>query len=269
MSTSCYRADRLQELALLYLIAASRAGWPVGDGRLEAVIDQLQARCPTVPPDQLRALVLEAFDSLLAAQDPNALLATTLETIEPYLSQAQRQAVLHDLLRIVEADGIIMESERQLLDGVARRWRLEPPYERLRMFDPDQEDVPEGLIHLALLYLVLAHGVDHELTRQERQIIVRKLRAWRPDLTELQLAAVLQQAIDRYAEGLTDAELRAAAEAVKMALTPEQRLTAFHDLVQIANADGTFLDTEEDLLNELVDLWELGPHVHFTPLTPA
>ncbi|ACY48667.1 TerB family tellurite resistance protein [Rhodothermus marinus] len=269
MSETRCMAGRLQELALLYLIAASREGLPVGDGRLEAVIDQLQARCPTIPPDQLRALVLEAFDVLLAAEDPEALLQATLEAVEPHLSQAQRQVVLHDLLRIVEADGIVMESERQLLEMVARRWGLEPPYERVRVLDPGQEGIPEVLIHLALLYLVLAHGVDHELTRQERQIIVRKLRAWCPDLTDQQLAAVLQEAIDRYAEGLTDAELRASAEAIKMALTPAQRLTAFHDLVQIANADGTFLDTEEDLLNELVDLWELGPHVDAPELSPA
>lgn len=265
MSESHCMAGRLQELALLYLIAASREGWPVGDGRLEAVMDQLQARCSTIPPAQLRALVLEAFDVLLAAEDQDALLQAALEAVEPHLSQAQRQAVLHDLLRIVEADGIIMESERQLLEMVARRWGLEPPYERLRMLDPGQEDIPEVLIHLAILYLVLAHGVDHELTRQERQIIVRKLRAWYPELSAQQVAAVLQEAIDRYAEGLTETELRASAEALKLALTPEQRLTAFHDLVQIANADGTFLDTEEDLLNELVDLWELGPHVAAAP----
>ncbi len=261
MSVTLCVASRLHELALLYLTAAYRSGLSPSDGRLEAVVEQLQARCPTVSADELRTIVLEALDVLLDAKDTEAVFQAVLNGIEQHLSQAQRQAVLHDLLRIVQADGIMMESERQLLEQVARRWGLELPLERPSPLDLEQAPIPEALIHLALLYLVVAHGIDHELTRKERHIIWRKLQAWCPESSEQQLSAVLQEAVKRYAEGLDEAALRASAEAVKLALTPEQRLTAFHDLVQIANADGTFLDVEEDFLNELVELWELTPHI--------
>ncbi|CAM3325433.1 TerB family tellurite resistance protein [Rhodothermus bifroesti] len=261
MSVTLCVASRLHELALLYLTAAYRSGWSFSNGRLEAVIEQLQARCPTLPLDQLRTIVLEALDVVLAHEDAEVVLQTALNEIEPHLSPAQRQAVLHDLLRIAQADGIVMESERQFLETLAQRWGQELPWEHVSLLKFGHTDIPEVLIHLALLYLVLAHGIDHELTRQERHIIWRKLHAWCPELNEQQLSAVLQEATSRYAEGVGHAELRAAAEAVKLALTPEQRLTAFHDLVQIANADGTFLDVEEDLLNELVELWELTPSI--------
>ena len=39
--------------------------------------------------------------------------------------------------------------------------------------------------------------------------------------------------------------------------------------MQTASADETFLDIAEDLLNELVDLWELGPHMEATELSFA
>ena len=51
--------------------------------------------------------------------------------------------------------------------------------------------------------------------------------------------------------------LTASIEAVKNALPVAQRKTALNDLVQIANVDGVFLDSEEDLLNDLVAAWGL------------
>ena len=69
--------------------------------------------------------------------------------------------------------------------------------------------------------------------------------------------AVMEQAMDRYARGPDPEMLTASIEAVKNALPVAQRKTALNDLVQIANVDGVFLDSEEDLLNDLVAAWSL------------
>ena len=90
-------------------------------------------------------------------------------------------------------------------------------------------------------------------------MVLNKLIEWERGAEGGRVRRVLEAAMKRYAGGVDPITLEASIEGVKQALTPDQRRAALNDLIQIANADGLFLDNEEDLLNELTVAWEVVP----------
>ena len=132
------------------------------------------------------------------------------------------------------------------------------------MVASEPETSQDALVHLAFIYLVLAHGTDRDFSAQERQILLKRLQEWRPSLQEGAVEQLLDRAMDRYAQGATPGLLSESVEAVRVALPDAQRKAALNDLIQIANADGVFLDSEEDLINDLVDAWDLPPHAGYS-----
>lgn len=251
----------LHELALLYLAMAQSADGSLSNAEREAVTDNLARHFDGLERAEVQNVVLEA---LAANHDGEALRAAArqaVRTLGPQLSEAQKAAVLQDLVRIARADGVFLDSERALLATVAERWSVALPREAVEPSRPLEEPGAGGALpHLAFLYLVLAHAPDHELSAEERLLILKKLRQWRPALDEGQVRAVLDQAMERYAHGPDPGRLAESVEALKMALPEAQRRAALRDLVQIANADGVFLDSEEDLLNDLVAAWNLDAY---------
>jgi len=175
--------------------------------------------------------------------------------------------VLHDLMQIAQSDGVVLEGEWELLRAVTEAWSVRPPVDTApstgRTPGPPEAATSRLLHDLAFLYLVLAHGTDSEFSDDERRLLLRKLREWQPSLSESQVTDVLEQAVDRYGRSADAEAVRAAVEAVKTALPPEQRMAALHDLTQIANADGVFLDSEEDLINELMAAWDVDPYAAY------
>jgi uncharacterized tellurite resistance protein B-like protein len=135
---------------------------------------------------------------------------------------------------------------------------------------PDHE-TREGLVvhdwsvlhDLAFIYLMLAQGTDRELSEAEIQIILRRLQEWKPTLGPDDVLAILHAAQARYSEGLDETALLASIVAVKEGLPERQRMAALGDLIQIANADGVFLDNEEDLINNLMTAWDVDPYATY------
>jgi len=68
---------------------------------------------------------------------------------------------------------------------------------------------------------------------------------------------VLERALERYAQGAVADMLADSVDAIKHTLPTAQRRHVLNDLIQIANADGIFLDSEEDLLNDLTLAWDV------------
>ena len=122
--------------------------------------------------------------------------------------------------------------------------------------------VPEDwspLHDLALIYLVLAHGTDEELSKSEVEVMLRKLQGWLPDVPAAHIREILRSAMNRYVEGGDQTLLHRAIISVRDSMLEEQKMLAFRDLVQLANADGVFLDVEEDLINLIMEEWRIGP----------
>ena len=247
----------LHELALLYLAMAQSGAADLSYAEREAVTDTLHSRYAYLSRAEVQNVVLEA----LTSHDGEVLRVTAREvigTLGEMLSDDEKKDTLDDLLHIARADGVILARERHFLDDIATSWTVALPLDEPAA-PPAENDVASwrALHHLAFIYLVLAHAPDSDFSPEERQLILKKLREWEPALTEDAVQEVLELAIDRYAQGPHPTMLTASVEAVKVLLPVTQRQAALDDLVQIANADGVFLDSEEDLLNDLRTAWDL------------
>lgn len=247
----------LHELALLYLAVVLGADDDLSYAEREAVTDNLHRRYAYLNRAEVQNVVLEES----AAHDIDALHTAAHDVIDvlgSILEDEEKREVLADLNRIAQADGVVIERERRLLEDIAASWGIETmrqPVEIARsMADVTTWD---ALHHLAFIYLVLAHAPDSDFSEDERQLILLKLREWAPNLDDEAIRSMLERAIDRYAQGVDEQMVAASVDAVKDSLPTERRKAALNDLVQIANADGVFLDSEEDLLNALAAAWDL------------
>jgi len=253
----------LLELARLYLAMVQSAEDDLSYAEREAVTDSLHGRYAYLDRAEVQNVVLE----VLAVQDGTALqeaVRQVVDTLGTILSGEEKAEVLEDLVSVARADGVVLVRERRLLTEIAAHWAVPLP--------PDVAEPATGrtdgaawdaLHHLAFIYLVFAHAPDSDFSEDERQVILNKLQEWAPNLDAQDVHAVLERAVDRYALGSGHGMLTASIEAVKSAFPAAQRKAALHDLVQIANADGVFLDSEEDLLNDLMTAWDLDPFADF------
>lgn len=109
---------------------------------------------------------------------------------------------------------------------------------------------------LALVYIALAYGTDHELTDAELESITARLLDWRPgfDLNEAQ--EVVLEAMSVYLEA-APGEVARSIQALRGNLTEEQRQRALQDIVGIAEADGIMLTSERGLISVLASAWGL------------
>lgn len=257
---SATRPAYLPDLAFLYLAVAYGADDYLSDAELGAIIEMLQRRWPEIGQTELQSIVAKALARQMDAGDVGEALDQAAEALEEELTLDEQEAVLADLRDVAEADGVVLHRERMLLHRLADRWEMDRPV--LPSPGLDVEAHHEGtwsILHdLAFLYLVLAHSTDDELTVTEVQVILSKLQEWQPELSREQVQTVLDEAVDRYATGPDHEALRASVRALGELLPEEQRMAALNDLVQIANADGIFLDNEEDMINELMDAWEVA-----------
>lgn len=247
----------LRELALLYLAMAHRDD-EVSSSKLDTVVEALHAYYPGQRRADVQDLVLDVLAAHLDRAALDAAANGALDALRDRLTPAQRDAVLADMSHIARSDGVVLGAERRLLDALAVHWGTAASPEAFA--EVSDWDV---LHHLAFVYLALAHGTDADFSDGERHLLLRKLREWSPGLSESEVAALLGQVLDHYAETRDVEAVRASVDAVKAALPPEQRMAALHDLIQIANADGVFLDREEDLINELVQAWEVNPYANY------
>lgn len=124
-------------------------------------------------------------------------------------------------------------------------------------------DQPSVLYDLAYIYLLLAHSTDDDFSGPERQVLLNKLGEWDPEATEEDVLRMLRLAMNAYARGSDEARLEAAVASVRAALPREQRMAALNDLIKIANADGIFLDNEEDLINHLQSVLDVDPSANY------
>jgi len=133
---------------------------------------------------------------------------------------------------------------------------------------PSVDDQKEGwsVLHdLAYIFLVLAHGTDDDLNETEVQVMLNKLQEWRPLDAPADMQSVLATAGDAYSMGEDGQRLKQSIDSVRESLPREQRMAALNDLVKIANADGVFLDNEEDLINHLLSAWDVDPYANYGP----
>ena len=253
--------QRLRHLATLFLCMAHRADDYLSVAELHSITDKLHGHEPGLDWAHVQDLLMESLEEFAAADDADALGLQAAAALQGALTREQMLRILDDLAHIAGADGVVLDDERTLLARLARRWQVSPSQPAAA--EP-QADADWGVLHdLAYIYLHLAHATDNELSAQEMQVMRNKLHEWQPEYPLPRIPHVLDTAMARYARGEDEALLERAIVSVRDNLPHASRMDALNDLIKIANADGIFLDIEEDMINHLVAVWDVDPHASY------
>jgi uncharacterized tellurite resistance protein B-like protein len=217
----------------------------------------------TAMPDEahIQEVVMEAATAFLEG-DARAEVRHSIDQLSDELSFQERRRALRDVMRIAEADGVLLEREQGLIQILADAWSLKQMSEDLIQDTAaivQRTDENWGLIHeLAFLYIVVAHSSNDDLSGAEIDFILDCLEEWQPQLSREELRDVFRRALQVYAEEPDAALIEDSVEALKKTLALVQRLTVLDDLASVAQTDGALTDTERELLLNLAKAWDVN-----------
>lgn len=247
------------DLALVFIALAYGADHDLSDDELDFICDALREWHPNTEDADLREVIMEAMSVYLEA-DAEAEVGRAMHDLREALSTEELRHALEQVVGIAEADGIMLNTERSLIATLGAVWSLRTLSERL--IDESTaavEKIPGwGLLHdLALIYLVVAHSADDDLTESEIEVILERLKGWQPEAYDAEARAIVREALQLYADEPGREIFGQAMTALKEALTPIQRILVLDDLNQIACADGHLSDNERTLIKTLATAWDI------------
>jgi uncharacterized tellurite resistance protein B-like protein len=215
-----------------------------------------------VPDDaHIQEVVMEAAAAFLEG-DAHAEVRRSIDDLAEELTLAERRRALRDVMRVAEADGVLLEREVGLIHILADAWSLKALSEDLvedTSAVVQREEDNWGLIHeLTFLYIIVAHSADNDLSNREIEIILDRLQEWQPELSQEALRDVFRRALQVYADQPEAALIEDSVEALKEALPVVQRLTALDDLNTVAQADGALSENERALILNLAQAWDVN-----------
>lgn len=249
------------DLALIYIALAYGTDHDLSESEMAVLTDALQDWAAVPDDAHVEEIVMEATTAFLEG-DPRAEVRQSIDQLGEELSFSERRHALQDMMRIAEADGVLLEREQGLIQILADAWSLK------RMSEDLLEDTAAvvqrqgenwGLIHeLAFLYIVVAHSSDDNLSSDEIALILDCLSTWQPDTSREDLRTIFRRALQVYAEEPSPSLIEGSVEALKEALALVQRLTALDDLRTVAEADGGITEVERELIMNLAKAWDIN-----------
>lgn len=249
------------DLALIYIALAYGTDHDLSESEMAALTDAL--RDWAVVPDDARVeeIVMEATTAFLEG-DSRAAVRASINQLGEALSFSERRHALQDMMRIAEADGVLLEREQGLIQILADAWSLKRMSEDLLENTAavvQRQGENWGLIHeLAFLYIVVAHSSDDNLSSDEIELILDRLLTWQPDTSHEDMRTIFRRALQVYAEEPEPSLIEESVGALKEALALVQRLTALDDLRAVAEADGGITEAERELIMNLAQAWDIN-----------
>lgn len=249
------------DLALLYVALAYGTDHDLSEDEVVAITGALEEWVSIPEEAHVQEIVMEAATAFLEG-NAKAELTRAIDSLAGTLDVGERRRALTDVIRIAEADGVLLEREQGLISRVAKAWSLRQLEQELlddsdATFQARGEDW--GLIHeLAFLFLVVAHIANNELSDDEISVILERLQEWQPDLSPDEAREVVRSSLQVYVEGEQEALIRESMTTLKNALPDVQRLAVLDDLHCVARADGQVTDNERDLITSLARAWDVN-----------
>ncbi len=248
------------DLALLYIALAYGTDHDLSDDELQTITSALEDWASVPQEGHVQEVVMEAVTAFLEG-DSRAELRRSINDLGQDLTDEERRRALTDVIRIAEADGVLLEREQGLIHTVAEAWSLKRLSEEL-VEDTSAVVQRQGedwsLIHeLAFVYLVVAHGGSNDLSSDEIDLMLERLHEWQPDLADEEVEDVMRNALQVYAEE-GETLIQESVRTLKQALPDVQRLAVLDDLHCIAKVDGDLSDAEHDLITSLAKAWDVN-----------
>ncbi|MEZ4700318.1 MAG: TerB family tellurite resistance protein [Rhodothermales bacterium] len=245
------------DLALVYLALAHGADNALSDEELETIIAMIRGWDESLTESEAQEIVLEAM-AIYLQENASVEVTRTIRSLKASLDEDGRKHALMDVVRIAEADGVLLSSESSMISTLADIWGLRETGSRLlaQTTATIAEDPAWSLLHdMALVCIVLAHSTDNDLSAAEIEAIQERLRFWQPDMSREALLEVVREALRAYGAGPDHQTLGASIRSIRDALPPIQRIAFLDDLMHIARADGHINPNEEAMLHDLSRGW--------------
>jgi uncharacterized tellurite resistance protein B-like protein len=256
METSHSHRNIVDDLALIYLAFAHGTDEELSDEEIAIIAERLMDWQEEGGRDAIIESVRRALRTYNDAGDESPI-EEAVDSIGMSVSREVRAFILDDLMDIAMADDVFRHAESSFIKRLGDRWDVRPSAE----FATDDSltvlhkgDVDGGwtpLHDLALVYLMLVHGTDHNLTINEVEAMTRKLSEWMPDKSEADMFIVVQGAMNVYGDGTDQKVKDEAVESLKQYVPEHQRKALIDDLEYLAKSDGVVLDEERKLIDRL------------------
>lgn len=248
------------DLAVVYIALAYGTDHELSDEEFRVLTEALQTWANQEDPT-IREVIVEAA-TLFVEGDAEAAVQRAMQELRSALSPQERRNTVRHLIRIAEADGVLLEREQGFIHTLAEAWSLKKLSEELL---EDTSAVVQrrgenwGLIHeLAFLYVLVGHNADEDLSTDTINVMKERLQEWQPDLSAEQVREVVRRALQVYANEPDEDLIHDSVQALKEALPIAQRLTVLDDLHIVARAGGTLTRTDRELITSLAQAWDLN-----------
>lgn len=237
------------DLALIFWYLLYAQNRTSSDREQQILIETLQG-WEGAPSDEdaLKEVVLEALAVYSEKDERENAITEALRNLYENLSLDERHRAIESAIRIAEADGLLMLTERRTIQRIADAWEVDRYAQALIDLTRPQEDDWSLLHDVGALFIILAHATDNDLSGDEIAVMVRRLMAWAPRLEEEDVRQVLRQVVRWYGEQPDEQALSNVVRSVRENLSSVQRLMVMSDLYEIAQADNTLLDEERTML---------------------
>jgi tellurite resistance protein len=248
------------DLALIFIALAYGTDAEFTDHEIEHVTEALSRWRPDEPQENVREVVVEAL-AMFEHDSTGDEVVRAIETLASRLDAPSRERALEDVMRIAEADGLLLSGERSLISVIAAAWDLRGAETDLLARSSaavDERPVWSLLHDIALLAIAVAHGSTGTLTGGELDRMVDRLRSWRMDLDDDDVRGILRAAIAAYRDGDLKDEIQRSARSIKERLPHAMRLIVIDDIIAVAEADGPMNAAERDMIGSLAQAWHVG-----------
>ena len=255
----------IHDIALVFLTLAYSTDSHLSDEEVDAISSAVHKWKPELNDHDVHEIVLEAA-SVFFESDAEKEFVQSVRAIGEALRVEQRREVLEDVMRIAEADGVLLNSEQNLLSILASAWDIKATKERLvDETSARLENDPEwSVMHdIALMYIIMWHSSDGDLADSEIQAMINRLGEWEPDLGEEDLRSILRTALQYYGQGPDKDDIQDSIQSIKEALRRSQRLIVLDDLITIAKADGEVTEAEREIAESLSAAWHIDVRIAY------
>ena len=254
---------RAHDLALIFIALAYGTDQELHEDELATITDVLQQWRDNFPADEVQDVVMEAV-AIFTGDEADLEVLNSMNALKQQLSLDDRHRALKDLVRIAEADGVLLHGERELIYQLAEVWEIRAAGERLvEKTSATLADKPEwSLLHdVGLMYIVLAHSSDNKISEGKISAMVTRLMDWQLDQDEEAIRRVLREALAFYSDGPDQEALQESVQTIREMMSAVQRLVLLDDLVFIAQVDGVLNDIEKEMIDNLSQSWGVSIRV--------
>lgn len=253
------------DLSLVYVALAYGTDHDLTDDELNVIVERLSRWNPPSAAleeegKRVQKIVTEAMNVYLDGEEDGREVADSVEKLGRELDTEERRHALEDAMRIAEADGVLLSSEQNLITALADAWDLREVGEQLLGESPMEVEAGQewSLLHdLGLVYVVVAHATDEELSEAEIQAILGWMQEWHEEISEDEAREVLREVLGFYSEQPPGEALEASMRAIKETLPVVQRLVALEDLMSLASVEGNYNQHKREMIEDLADAWEV------------